>query len=196
MRRLREYPTEAELAEFYSEPYDHKRWEDHKQRVQWTIGILGPFVDKQNICYAFDPACGDGTILRSLPADVDKHFGDLVLAPHVDVIGPLEDTIPAHATHWDDSNPCESLLILTEIIEHVKDPEQVLRLAHDNFEWLLLTTPINEIREKHFNPQHVWAWSQDEMRDLLKRTGWNTLYGAALNTFYYDYQLWICGRIK
>lgn len=190
MRRLRECPDELEMRELYSQSYNHERWEDHIERVQWTMKIINNFAETSNIDFAFDPACGDGAILRSLSDDIVKKYGDFVMAPHLDVVGPLEKTIPRG------SGGFESLIILTEIIEHVCDPEQVLRLAKvANFDFLLLTTPINEVQEIHDNPQHVWAWSEDEMNALLRRTGWNPLFRNRLNTFWYDYQLWICSSI-
>lgn len=175
----------------YAEPYQHDRWTDHVERVQWTSRILNKFVEEWKIHTAVDPACGDGAILNSLPYQVEKCFGDYVSAPHVDVQGPLEDTLPLLAM------PAEqrpyTVLVLTEIIEHVADPVAVLKLARQHFDWMLLTTPIDEDKTIHDNPQHIWSWGIDDMATLLHEAGWHGNVRDRLDTFWYDYQLWICG---
>lgn len=190
--QLRPFHDEVTLAKIYDHPYDHTRWEDHVDRVAWTVRAGVDLVERRQAVQLVDLSCGDGAVLRGIQAGV-KHeteliFGDLVDADHVDLIGPIEATLESFSTRaraW-------NVLVLTETLEHLEDPDLVLRLARARFDSLLVTTPIDETLEAHDNVEHYWAWSEDDVRSMLTAAGWIPMMSDRMNTDWYDYQLWGC----
>jgi hypothetical protein len=191
-RQLRSFHTPERLAEIYDHPYDHTRWEDHRQRVAWTIGAGVALVEDLQAVSLVDLSCGDGAVLRGIQAGV-KHethlvFGDLVQADHVDLIGPIESSIMYfNAVSGVDGR----MLVLTETVEHLEDPDRILRIAREAFSSLLVTTPIDET-DAHGNEEHYWSWSEDDVRQMLVDAGWHIHTHDQFSTLWYNYQLWGC----
>lgn len=187
IRRLREYPTPEELRTMYSRTYNHKTWDDHKIRVEQTIrwlhSCVGSGLSSQEIFIAADLSCGDGTILDSLtPYVPTRIYGDFVAHPRNDVTGPIEETI--------DRIPPVDLFICTETIEHVQLPSVLLQAIRAKTRYLFLTTPNTE-NGGLANPEHIWEWDTDGMREMLNLAGF-TGDVELIPTDYYTYQLWAC----
>lgn len=190
-RQLRPFHDEQTLAKIYDHPYDHTFWSDHVQRVAWTVANGVALVERRQTVSLVDLSCGDGAVLRGIQAgvrhEVDVTFGDMVFADHLDLIGKIEDTLESFSTHARPWN----MLVLTETLEHLEDPDLVLRLARSRFDSLLVTTPIDET-DAHGNEEHYWSWSEDDVLDMLTTAGWMPELRDRLNTGFYDYQLWGC----
>ena len=65
--RLRAPYTDAELADLYSNTYDHRQWPDHIERVEQTITFARRvFPTAASVA---DLSCGDGAIASHLARD-------------------------------------------------------------------------------------------------------------------------------
>src|SRR5689334_9957640 len=106
-QRLRPAMTVAELAQIYATPHDHRAFHDHHLRVDVTIQI-GRWLAGDGAGSAADLSCGNGHILKNLPAQ-RKVYGDL--APGYAVHGPIEETIR-------DLKPV-GLYVCSETLEHL-----------------------------------------------------------------------------
>lgn len=177
------------LAELYDTPYDHTKWDEHKERVQWTAQRLNHFITLQrpNIYDVVDLSCGDGALLNMLDlgADGRKTYGDLVWTPTLDVIGPIEESVKSMSG---------DMLICSETLEHLDDPDQVLRDACTNFEWIVITTPLGE-DDQEKNYEHYWGWDILGVAAMLQSTGWSARVLETIKLPYYTYQLWIAKRL-
>jgi hypothetical protein len=111
--RLRPRYSEKELKEIYMTPHDHILWADHVQRVESTIALSAWFYPISTVA---DLSCGDGYIVDSINAET-KYKGDF--ASGYDFTGPIEQTLKLI--------PAVDLFILSETIEHVNDPDALLR---------------------------------------------------------------------
>lgn len=162
----------------YPRPHDHTRWKDHLIRVEETIKLgkqlLGGdvFTDARFPVIA-DLSCGDAAIARGLgtvhsskPGETSKLIlGDF--APGYSLTGPIEQTIHEIPVSVD-------LFILSETLEHLEDPELVLREIRVRSRMLLLSTPVDADveMEQATNPEHIWAWSAEDVSEMLTSAGW------------------------
>lgn len=189
--RLRDYPTDAELARLYARPHDHTRYPpDHELRVAVTIQIgrwIGPHAS------IADLSCGNGAIPNGIAAgqigrslaQPDMYLGDF--ASGYPYHGPLEQTL--------EEIPDVDLYVCSETIEHVRDPTEVLNAIHRKSRKLLLSTPIGETVPTD-NPEHVWGWDVDDVGEMLHHTGWtvDVCNRLELRRYVYDFQIWGCTR--
>lgn len=179
-KRLRETP---ELHSLYTEQYNHTRWKDHKVRVHSTIALAPWFTDARS---GADLSCGDGAILKGI-SDLlgfeKTYFGDFVEGYQFH--GPIEETIR--------SLPYVDMFILSETLEHLDDPDDVLRRIRKACKYLILTTPDGEWTDA--NPEHVWGWDTDEVRKILTNAGFvpEVYQSLSFPSFgYYTFQMWGC----
>jgi hypothetical protein len=154
--RLRDAYSPEKLAEIYAAPHNHSKWHDHQVRVAVTIQIahaLSGAVES-----GADLSCGDATILNALHVQ-RRHLGDF--APGHEYTGPLEQTL--------ELIPRVDLYICTETLEHVDDPELVLRAIRSKARDLVLSTPVDNWGDR--NPEHYWSWSRSDVEELLISVG-------------------------
>ena len=180
--RLRPAHTADDLAKIYDKPYVHTKWQEHERRVAWTIKRLNHFITlRSEIARVADLSCGDGAILKGLVGPVDRIYGDLVFTDLLDVIGPIEESVQSVGA---------DLLICSETLEHLDDPDTFLRDAATNFKFIAIPTPLGET-EPEKNWEHYWGWDLIGVNDMLRDTGWFPLVQETLPMDFYTYQFWI-----
>lgn len=168
----------------YAKSYDHTKWDEHKVRIKRSTDIIfdrlsAAFV-QDSIQSAADLSCGDGALLKSLPASIKKLYGDMVPRNGLQFVGEIEHTI--HAI------PPVDLFLLTESIEHLREPQQVLNHIRDVTQWLFLTTPTGEIPGTN-NPEHIWEWDVEGMGEMLEKAGFRGTCDI-IECEHYTYQAW------
>lgn len=167
MKRLRENPTDAELAEWYARPHDADLWgHGHRIRVDATVA-LGAGAVEPTPRFVVDLSCGNGEIAERLADHFDcgKILGDL--APGYELTGDLLDTIPKVAERLETNR--KVLFVLSETIEHVPDPGMVLEKIPLVADQLILSTPIDD---EGGTPEHIWSFSIGDVLELLEQTDW------------------------
>jgi len=74
---------------------------------------------------------------------------------------------------WESST--STVLVATEMLEHLVDPHAFVRLMHDSgAKWLVASSPYTETAESHYE-FHTWAWDLAGYRALLENNGWTVL---------------------
>lgn len=183
--RLREMP---DLATTYPKPHQHSGFPDHLLRVsatqalgRWMVRDLGEFT-------AVDLSCGDGMIARSLGAH-HVTLGDYAHGDHIDLVGPIEEALELMK-----GGPRADIFINCETLEHVDDPDAVLRGIRQVTDRLLLSTPIDAWGDD--NPEHVWAWSAPDVTGMLEEAGFTPYVYMNVDprseSFPYSWGLWGC----
>jgi hypothetical protein len=189
--RLREAYSPERLAELYATPHEHTKWADHRARVAVTVQIARALAG--DIETAADLSCGDAAILRHLQmaADVtpgapklDIHLGDF--APGYPYRGPIEETIG--------QIPDVDLYVCSETIEHLDDPDLVLKAIRPKTECLVLSTPVECWQDR--NPEHYWAWDRAGVEEMLHDAGFTVAVYAGLDLRpgggEYEFGIWGC----
>lgn len=130
-----------------------------------------------------DLSCGNAMIARSFP-DAQLTLGDF--APGYGIQGKIEDTIST-------IDPVD-LYVLTETLEHLDDPDAVLREIRDKTRFLLVSTPVDCWDDT--NREHYWAWSREGVEELFTDAGFDVLtYDIIDSRTYgepYCYGIWSC----
>ena len=182
IKRLRPRHSDETLAELYTKPYDSTKWDEHTNRVSWTVERLNLFLKAHpEIITAIDLSCGDGRLLREVVGPVNKIYGDIANASHVNIVGDIYENI--EKTFGD-------LFICSETLEHLDDPRHILSRSADKFKWLCLTTPLGEW-DTEKNYEHYWGWDLWGISELLDEAGWAPRWIDTFNQPYYTYQFWI-----
>lgn len=160
--RLRAAPNDFEMMLLYPRPHVHTRWADHIIRVDETTRMAAMMLPHGG--WVADLSCGDAAIARSL---AEMHDAKLMLGDFARGYahqGRIEETalnIPPDSV---------DLWILSETLEHLNDPELVLRLIRERARALVLSTPVDA--DGDTNAEHLWSWSSDDVAEMLEATGW------------------------
>lgn len=178
--RLRPAHTPDQLTEIYAQPHDHTPWIDHHLRVGVTIEFCRWF-NRCGVQSVADLSCGDATIARALNAETVT-LGDF--APGYELTGPIEETI--HSLQPVD------LFVLSETLEHLDDPDAVLKEIRTKTRYLVLSTPEGETSAG--NVEHYWGWDSAEVESMLAAAGFTPEIHTVLNLreYGYDFQIWGC----
>jgi hypothetical protein len=156
-KRLRPAHSPEQLGQIYATPHDHTQWQDHVLRVDATIDVARKLVGGP-VRSAADLSCGSAAVLKALDV-AELHLGDY--APGYQYCGPIEETI--HQI------PPVDLFVCTETVEHLDDPDQVLRDIRAKTSMLVLSTPVDNWEDR--NVEHYWAWSEDDVVEMLAPAG-------------------------
>lgn len=209
--RLRDARSaEAEHAYYeqvYPHGYKHDRWPDHVERVAASVELIRRY--RNLIRTVADLSCGDGAIVKGIASGLDVvHLGDLNGVP----IGVAEEIVSAGAmgvrgliqgalpdSLWrlpEDALPVD-LFVLSETLEHMDDPDDLLRQLTMFSRYLFLSTPIEEI-ETSGNLEHYWSWGTADVHQMLQDAGWSALelerlvpQSTLTLEHAYHYQLWM-----
>jgi hypothetical protein len=164
------------------------------QRAAMVAGLVSLMLAAgDQITSLTDLGCGDGSLLAAIgqqPGVVMWGYeigaGDVAHARSRGLEVRRADILADKLDYGD-------LIIASEVLEHLADPEgflkglpQAPRRQYAPGQFLLTSSPSLETGDWH-NPIHAWAWDTEGYRDLLERSGWRVLYQAecdgGLNTF-------------
>lgn len=189
MKRLRALP---DIATTYVEPHDHQRYgRGHRERVDitatWALRALDDALAMRPTVTVADLSCGNGAVLRVLEAlrPVEHaHYGDI--APGWPICGPIDRTL--------DDLPGVDLLVCGETLEHVEHPPDLLGLARNRAEQVVMSTPVDAWEDD--NPEHLWAWSSHDVNTMLTAAGWRVTHYTEIDSRTYGepycYGIWHC----
>lgn len=181
--RLRPAYSPEQLAEVYPVPHEHGRFPDHRLRVAATIEVARWLADGEGVVRAADLSCGDGAILRALDVP-HPYYGDF--ADHYHYVGPIEETI--------EQIPAVDLFVCAETVEHLDDPDAVLKAIRSTARLLVLSTPVDAWNDD--NPEHYWAWGRDDVEAMLAGAGFEVSVFTAVDfrpmSLPYCFGIWGC----
>ncbi len=178
-QRIRSKHSDEDLKRIYSKPHDHKNWHDHlirveatKQVAKWMLG------DGQSVA---DLSCGNADIAKSLNVK-ETYLGDF--APGYKYCGPIEQTIL--------EVPEVELFICSETLEHLDDPDSVLKHMREVADMVVISTPMDNWGDP--NLEHYWAWSKTDVELMLRLAGFKPeiFMAIELQNYLYNYQIWGC----
>ena len=197
MKRLKKGYSQADYRRLYSHKHSSSKFVDHQLRVATTRSIIDWLVERHDIKTIGDMSVGDGQIhfaqmLKSVKpvklylGDYNEESDGLEFA-HEKYVGDIYETIK--------KMPDVDLYVCSETIEHVEYPLVLLRLIRKKAKMLVLTTPEDETEETN-NPEHLWSWSEHDMKNMLLEAGftpklYNGLDFRLENGFPYKFQMWV-----
>lgn len=181
-KQLRPFYTKEQLAKVYNRTYDHSRWLCHIERIAETVAMLDAFAIQLQARSVADLSCGDGAVVEKSRYP----WGTKLLGDYVST-GPIELAVRELEPDSID------VFVLSETLEHVEDPLQLLKDIRRVAKGLVLTTPHGETNSA--NPEHYWGWDANGIQELLTEANWQRshfqLYTPPSDD-YYTFQFWTC----
>lgn len=183
-------------APVYEGVRSNYRWRDHVMRLLVTAGAIA-WLDPKSI---LDPATGDASIIKAahrLAPLEHAHLGDVSTAQIADLWGQdfgfRCELSAGDALEFMRRHKKHDVVVLTEILEHVEEPEELLRLAREKGNYLVASSPLNETDRS--NHEHLWSWTEAAYRQMLIDTGWRPMVYIPIqfSDYPYTFQLWVCG---
>jgi len=173
-------------------------WPDHRLRALVTGSMLA-WMRPDTV---LDPACGDGSIVRigaGLANGIQQAVLNDVGMPNIEAMASwLPDTWESgvrdlHETMMDE-RPFQ-VIVLTEILEHLEDPDLILRLAANKAQRILVSSPEMRAGQVDTNPEHLWMFDGEGYETMLNEAGWKVTQKTHL-TFRseYDFQIYVADR--
>lgn len=196
----------AFYAQRYPRGYQHNVWPDHVERVTASVELIRRYGN--NIRTAADLSCGDAAIMKALAPGLDEaYLGDLngvrvqdqmaVTEAGGRFIRAVQGRLPDSLWRLPEREVPVDLLVLSETLEHVTDPDGLLRSASHFSRYLFLSTPLDEPLGSG-NEEHYWSWGQGDIHEMLWEADWSPLEVHLLtpeSTRHlpdaYTYQLWM-----
>lgn len=194
---------DRKFAVDYQVERSNDRWADHQLRTLVT-GATIAWLQPDSV---FDPACGDGSIVAA--ADRVRPIGHAFLAdvsePNIDRLVRDRRTgwqyaIASIETFIDLPNQIGSafygdvdVIVLTEILEHLVNPDVILAQAKQKARHLVASSPEMRPGQVDGNPEHIWMFDADGYREMLEAAGWQVVQHTTLRfNSDYDFGIWVC----
>lgn len=170
---------------------------DHVGRTLATAAAIA-FTQPKTVC---DPAVGDGSILDAAYAlhPFQRAYVSDLSEPNIERIHGK--TWPKQAAVKDITQAIVDLpekvdtLVLTEILEHLEDPDSVVAQARRKADVLIASSPVEE-PDGISNPEHLWSFGRDGYQDMLREGGWIPFSYTEIGfpgdwRLYYTFQIWV-----
>jgi hypothetical protein len=181
-------------------------WRDHRWDSNWierprlwasavALALGAPKV----VC---DPACGDASVVTTADAicPIDKAYLCDLSPDTLDRLVPAQLRFNVERRVGDlretlNQVPDVDAIVLTEILEHLDDPDSVLRLARAKARWLVASSPIVPNGMDH-TAQHLWAFDREGYREMLVAADWQPqvwqTVGCVDHPYEHGFQVWGC----
>jgi 2-polyprenyl-3-methyl-5-hydroxy-6-metoxy-1,4-benzoquinol methylase len=179
-------PPEWTTPEWYAgrETAPHLEQEGHRDRLLLTANMVEQAIVEgaKNI---IDLGAGDGGLLSLFPMysskwQLESIYGYDLQQSNVDAAekrGVQVDLLDVVNTYdWLDDVWTETVVVATEMLEHLVDPHQFVQnlKKFTRAEWLVASSPYTETAESHYE-FHTWAWDLEGYRALLENNGWEVV---------------------
>lgn len=175
---------------------DNGRWPDHVARSYVTGGLLA-WLKPDTV---LDPACGDASVVRvalrqwpfrAILGDIGRANIDAVKK----FINGEADYVVGDALELIRGVGKVDVIVLTEFLEHVHDPDEYLRSSLGMANWLIASSPEMRPRQRDRNPEHLWMFDEGGYREMLEGAGWKVVQRTFLGfKSDYDFGIWVCRR--
>lgn len=171
---------------------DNMSWPDHRYRTFLTTAAIR-FLGPQTLA---DPACGDASIENSIELMRVKMYLNDISRSQIEMI-QMASLVPPDVQCMDvydhvEYIPQVDVIVLTEILEHLEDPDKLVRMASKKARYLIASSPISE--RSNTNHEHVWGWDEDGYSEMLRNGDWTptTVVKQYMNLsgLPYDFQIW------
>lgn len=164
----------------YRVAYHHSQDKHAALRIL-CAGSLASYLHQfysKKIKTVIDLGCGDGGLLEKI-----KHLGwniqgvDLAIENVKFAREKLGESTILHED-MTKNNYKSDLAIICETLEHLVDPEDIIRRIDCKF--LIASVPCNESKERH-SLYHLWAWEKGELATWLEGFGFHTIQSIVVN---------------
>lgn len=145
----------------------------HAARTDMVADLVADVVADHGAQTVTDLGCGDGALLQKIAQRVQvKAWGYDLGVQNLHVATTLRGVDARHGNLLADDLVYGSLLVATEVVEHLVDPRAFVRGLPGSL--LILSSPYDEDDREHY-VHHAWAWDEAGYRDMVADCGWTVL---------------------
>ncbi len=173
----------------YQVARSNEAWPDHRGRTLVTASLIA-WLRPGTV---MDPACGDASIVE---AAIRLFPMKAYLA---DISEPNIKRLSGHETMCTDINlaidafPEVDVMVLTEILEHLPDPDAVLRASRNKAKYLIASSPEMRPGQNDNNPEHLWQFDHQGYEAMLVDAHWKVQQYTSLQfESEYNFGIWVC----
>jgi len=184
------------------EPFDYQTlrnnlaWPEHDVRTHVMAGLVVASGAKSIL----DPAAGDGALefIADEMGDFERIVVGDISQPNADLMKRVSSGKGWRVTCADinvilEVAPRCDIVVLSEILEHLEDPDHTLRLARGKADLLIASSPVMRPGQMDPNPEHLWQFDADGYIEMIEAAGWRRSHSNILNfPTMYDFQIWVC----
>ena len=132
-----------------------------------------------------DLGCGDGGLLSLIKDDVGLLSWGYDFTP-ANAAGWAERGVQGYAVDVFGADRGSvrlgSVVITTEVLEHLADPHGVVRWIGGSARFIVASSPWNENAESH-DACHTWAWDMEGYRALIEQGGFTVVRHEKVGQF-------------
>lgn len=168
-------------------------WTDHIFRTNVTAGLIASLAPQS----VMDPACGDGSIVLAAAKLVvipQLYLGE-ISRPDIDALQGIPDVHTNLGTISQSfaAFPRVNVVVLTETLEHLPDPDAVVTAAREKADFLVASSPLVGADEVDDNMEHLWGFDEQGYAEMLEQGGWTPVIRNVLmfRDFPYTFQIWV-----
>lgn len=159
----------------------------HRPRLMAAAALVAEAVDalRPAEVTVTDLGCGDGGLLSLVQRLPGTHCWGYDFQPS-NAAGWAERGVTAHAADvfGADRTAVElgDVAVMTEVLEHLADPHEVVRWVGEHALYLVASSPWNEGPMLH-DECHAWAWDLAGYADLIRQGGFTVLRHEPVGPF-------------
>lgn len=166
-------------AEWYKdrEAVDHINQSGHRPRLLQVQEFLLQIVEENPDYTICDFGCGNAGLIREIESSIsNKLWGyDLCPANVEDAHSKGSKNVSYTDFINDDSIEYPDIVICTEVLEHLVDPDSFIKkLLENGVKYIIASSPDYETPTQH-EPYHLWVFNGDSYKDMFTDSGWNVL---------------------
>lgn len=169
-------PPEWTTPEWYAgrEAAPHLEQEGHRERLLLTAKLCEQAIG-DGAKSAVDLGAGDGGLLSLLSIPSMSKWGYDLQPSNVEAARRRGVTV-ALTDISGGYRGVASLVIATELLEHLVDPHGLVRQLSTlrSTRFLVVSSPYTETGDSHYG-YHTWAWDRAGYRRLLEDNGWRVI---------------------
>ena len=177
----------------YQVERSNARWADHQARTLVTAALIA-WLKPESV---LDPACGDASIVAAanlLRPIAHVHLAD-ISEPSVLRVPQTTGFKAAVSDIFDaiEASPNVDVVVLTETLEHLADPDQIAALARGKGRYLVASSPVMRAGQVDHNSEHLWMFDRTGYEAMLTDAGWRVEQFTFLSfPSEYDFGVWVC----
>lgn len=193
-----EFPFTSEWYES-REHAPHAEQAVHQPRMAAVAEAAVVMMDNYDLRSIVDLGAGDGGMLnlvknRALaffhdyvPPAAFKYWGYDLMATNVDYAKTHRNIDVMLRDFIDEPIEWGDLTIITECLEHLQHPHQMVRRIREHTKVVIASSPAAETAESH-DACHVWVWDMEGYRSMFEAEGFTIIDHKDL-TGGYDFQV-------
>lgn len=151
----------------------HLEQQVHQPRMQAVARLAVEAIDAYGFASVVDLGAGDGgmlSLITSYKHGAIEAWGYDLMQVNCDYARDVRVMDVRYKDFVDEPIDWAELVIITEVLEHLENPHDMVRRIGEHAEAIIASSPAKETAEFH-DGCHAWCWDMDGYARLVERGG-------------------------